>query len=872
MKRWLVVLVLMLVGFVSASVEVHNYSVGLEYAPSDNLTGEINFTIKGEDYDSKITSNDGGEISLGEFFERNGIADFCIPKDCSKNYEASGGALENVFSISPSIKKELGFVLNGSDVVLNSLSFKIESDFGEGSKVPLVVDFFGREDWMFDEFSETSFLDKNYGCYNSSSGVADSFVGKGLYCEMIGVSNSKRLFVGAKVGGSGNVNLTMTIYPESGIGGGWSCNYNPSLKDGCFADAGYGEIFSGGDYQVCVGASKSTGYRIFQESSGENCGFAYVSGPEGSTKDYAIFAQGMKYADAGLLGDVDFDFEGMVLSANKVIEDRYEGDCSGGCVLPLTFSGVLQDARIYDVELWYTEDNQLKKTNEVYDLEGSPVLIDYSGVLDLEMLGFGVSKAMDYIVSLDGVRLFKKEVELLAIPIVLFVSPTKAPAVVPVNFYVDVDFNWSMPLSYEWNFGDGKSSKTSEPNVVHSYLDLKNYSLSVKVSAGKNLSSTKTFSIEVISPEDAIVQGLFNKRNSLNKVSSVLSGFPLWYRTPLSNIINMSYFESELDRLDKANNNSGSSRKPLEIAEDIYALNVPAGIGVNREQAPYLMTELNDIDVEVVSVVGGSVNDSSNPDYVSSILNWQVTNVDVSFLRKDFSVLFSNGKKDGVLTVYSFNVSSRGDEESYFVIGRSLDELHFNRDVGAKKVGGSTVIVLSARGSKSFEFYYEGVEPASFFVSPKLSSILLESNIDFSCNHNLICEDGEDSDGCRSDCKPLGKTILYTGLALLFVLILYSLLQAWYKYNYEGHLFGDRKQLYNLLMYVANARAKGFEDLRIKVALRKSGWSSERVNYVVKKSQGENVGLPELIPFGRISAFFRNRKAARSVASRDVRY
>jgi hypothetical protein len=74
--------------------------------------------------------------------------------------------------------------------------------------------------------------------------------------------------------------------------------------------------------------------------------------------------------------------------------------------------------------------------------------------------------------------------------------------------------------------------------------------------------------------------------------------------------------------------------------------------------------------------------------------------------------------------------------------------------------------------------------------------------------------------------------------------------------------------MYNLLMYVTNARARGMGDDRIAAELRKQGWSSERVAYIIKKSRGQRTGLYEIIPFGKVSAFFRNRKAAKVEAAK----
>ena len=71
--------------------------------------------------------------------------------------------------------------------------------------------------------------------------------------------------------------------------------------------------------------------------------------------------------------------------------------------------------------------------------------------------------------------------------------------------------------------------------------------------------------------------------------------------------------------------------------------------------------------------------------------------------------------------------------------------------------------------------------------------------------------------------------------------------------------------MYNLLMYVTNARVREMKDSRISAELRSKGWSSERVNYIIKKSRGSRTGLYEIIPFEKILAYFRNRKAKKQI-------
>ncbi len=871
MKKWLIFsfLVCTLISIVSASVTVHNYSVVDTYSLFELIEGEINLTISEEEYDAKIFSNDGDEIGLGNFLDTSGMIFECSPPDCSKDYNFSTGTKDKSFSVPVSGMKYIGFVVNGENIVVDSLDFKMESNFMESARRPLIIKFFEKEEWKFNEFSD-SFLPKDWGCYSQIDGAQGALIGNSFYCEMISISDSGKLYVGANIGGTDTVKLDMIVYPESGMGASWECNFDPNSEEGCLVTPDIGEIFSAGNYQVCVGSNALTGYKIYQENVGDNCGFSYVSGPEGSTKDYAIFAQTTKYASADSFNIDDFDKENIITAVNTLITERYKGDCSDGCILPLSFSGVSQNARIYDVQLAYARDLEWYSTDDIYDLEVAPVKVDFSGVLDLSTLGFSVSKTMDYIVSLNGINLFKKSINILPAPIILLILPLDPPAGVPIEFYTKVDFSGNNSLSYKWNFGDEKIITTNVPFASHTYADLKNYTLTLEVSASKNLTSIKTFNIETTSPEVAIDTSLTLKKNALEKVISSIENFPFWYSEALSKVINATFFESELDRLDRARNNSFNEQDFVKIAEELYALNTPNRLNINNFEIPYLMTELKDININPVEIISGTVSGSDNDDYANSILNWQSTNINTNYIMKEFTISLWNGEDSPVFTVYSFSVNSKSDRESYFVINRPFSELYFKEDVGARKAGDSTIIILAPEDKKTFEFYYKSTEPTSFFVSPKLSSIVIDADIDTTCNYNFVCEEeyGEDSENCRSDCKPVNRAILYMILSIVFMLIIYAILQIWYKHRYENYLFKDGRQLYNLLMFVTNARARGMKDSRISAELRSKGWSNERVNYVIKKSRGDRTGLYEIIPFEKVTAYFRNRKAKKIVETK----
>lgn len=866
---WLfLAIVIIFSSVVSASIEVGNYTFKNFYSPGEAISGEINLTIVGENYDLELRSSEGEKMSLGNFLVANGVDYSCSPADCSIDYSFSSPSIDKNFSID-SEKVYGGFVLEGSNVELTGMSFDVQSNFDVSALTPLTINYFNGKPWEFNKFSDV-FSPKSWGCYDVDVPIQGPLVGTSSYCEMISFSETGSVIVGAYVDSGDNKILDMNIYPGDGGTSLGSCSYNPVSEEGCRIDAGAGEIFSAGDYQVCVSSPVLTNYRIYQESSGAVCGFVKANGPESSVKDYAIFRQTAMYADAGLFSSDDIDFSKAVSSADDVLLNRYERNCSKGCVLPMFFFGIPQYLRFYNLNLEYTRDGESDVDHKIYDLTAVPATISFSGVLDLSLSGFNVSKSGNYSLYLGEKKLFESKVEKILTPTLKSLSPLNPPAGVPVKFFVGVDYNTpNASLTYKWKFGNGSLVTTENNSIVYTLKDISNYSVSVEVSAGGNLTSKKSFLISSINPAEAVNSTLNEKKKVFNEVVKKINTFPVWYQDALSKIIDMNFYSEELSRMEKAREIAVDAGDFIEIAKDLYALDSPTGIFFDEEEAPFLMTSIADVKPQTILDIAGGSSEGSLDDYRAPILNWQVNNVQAVYSTKVYSVVKWQGDIIPIFRTYDFDVTLSEDDEGYFVINCPFAEIYFNELAGARKVEDSTVIIFDRSESKSFEFYLEDPQEVTFFISPKLSSIVLEANIDTSCNSNLVCEKelGENSRSCRIDCKPVFGAIVYVIIAILFVLGIYTFLQIWYKKRYEVYLFRDANQLYNLLMYVTNARARGQTDGVIAAALRQKGWSGERINYVIRKSRGQRTGLPEIIPIERIAAYRRNRMARRKIAT-----
>ena len=873
----IIVLCLLFLGLVSASIEVNNLTFDKYYIPFIPFGGEINLSIMGEDFTQDVKSSEGEVISLEDFLEAN-FADYsCTPSDCSMNYGVVEENVDGIFNIEhDGGKRNLGFVIYGDNPILNLyegiFNFTISSDFIRETERPLTIDFF--EGGYLYEFNEVSseFSQKNWGCYdNATAELGPPIIGS-VYCEKIFIVDTGGIFVGAIVDNSSGAqsSLFMEVHSDEGLIEG-SCDYNPSVDSGCLV---YGEpSFSQGFYDICVGSDGTTPYhKIYRETSGESCGYIYGEGSSAnSTKDYSIFAQTAKFADADLL-DIGPEITSETFdSAQKIILEKYGGDCTNGCILPIEIEGVSQNFNIGDIQIGYKEESEGDDVStKVYNLESIPAMVDFEGILDLSLLNFYVSEDGSYSISIGNSEIFEEDLEKTDSPIITSLSPINPPAGVPIPFYVGVDFSSNRTLTYKWDFGDNSTAETNVNFVEHIYENLTSYIVTVEASAGFNLTGKREFIINTISPSESIDIRIIQLMTALNRTRDQLRNLTTWYGEAIEKIVDVDYYISEVNNWkSKKENTFGDEKKLIDIAKNVFSLDVPEGIIIESSIRPSFFTELEDINLQpVVNIAGGSVDEDLKL-YREPVLRWQSKNILVNVSTKEFLIGKGSGNVEGIFRTYDIDLLSNADEDSYLIINKPFEEIYFRGDSGAKKSGDVTYLILKPGEELSLEFYYStSSEETSFFVSPKLSSIVIEELIDESCNSNFICEDGENYKNCRSDCKPVFLSFVYITLALLIVLIVYTLLQIWYKVHYENYLFGgDRKQLFNILMYINNARARNIGDDKISRELKKQGWSGERVNYVMKKSRGGRTGLYEIIPVERVMNYFRSLSAKKKIVT-----
>ncbi|MFZ5955289.1 MAG: PKD domain-containing protein [Nanoarchaeota archaeon] len=868
-KRGMLILILMLclISYSNAQITVGNISLNRVYYPYENISGEINLSIKSEPINQYLNTNLNQNLSLINFFELNDANYNCIPSDCSVNYNLKERADE--FQLLGD--KTIGFSLKGKNIQIQGISFDMQSNFSKSQTIPLKIRFFENLIWEFTNSSGEYSASKNWGCYNDSLGKPEFYI-RQYYCEKFEISRTNSIKAGARLEVNGTDKLKLLIRDWTGQNLG-DCEFLPATENSCIFNREGG--YSAGIYYVCILPSNTENvanikHKIYSENVNKNCGWPSLPSTENSTRDFGIFLTTELFSSASLTNINNGVVKNLESSANSFIRGKFDGDCSNGCIFPILFQGIPQEIEISNVRLAYQDNEGSKELNDFFNLEVKPADVDFSGILNLNLSGFNVQSSGDknLQIKLGETILFDNNISVLDAPIIQGIYPLNPPAGVPVIFTAKLISKKNIS-AYYWDFGDGIKQTAYINSINHTYKEAGSFIILLNVTDSSGIMSSKSFEIFTGTPAEIVDIILKIKQDKLKKTEESMNKFSSeWYFNGLQNVVALNYYKDELKKIEDGKVNA-SEEENLKFVTTLQNLKFPSLIFSKGTSTTPLSTDLEDIDASQVALI--SEEEIENPDaYSEQISKWQNENYNSSLIQNQKIMLLNEDKEDVVIDIYELDIVSNSDEDSYFLISKPREELFFeNEDSAVEGQEGYTVVSLKPNERKKLNFYKKNDEELIFFASPKLSSLQepIEIKVE-ACNFNKICEEDldENSKNCQNDCGGFFSIrLIFPILVILFGLIIYTILQVWYKNKYETFLFKDRSYLFNLLMFIDNARIRGIEEGEIKEQLKIQKWSGEQISYALKKSLGKRTGMYEIIPIEKIFAWFRIKKARQNI-------
>ena len=890
---FLLIVALLAINLVSATLELGNLSHDIEdtYIPGTALKGWVNFSMDEEPANTLISAFDNS-ITIEDLLDANDVSCTfpnpyectCLPSDCQPGYNTIGsGESTKTYSINHLQSEVFGIKIDKNVSVVSDFRFNVSSNAPSSCTNPLLVDLL--DDGSIDlritnVIDETCFIQDPWGCFNPDEISGSTPIGTTSLCEKITVPSAKGFKIGAVVNGTGTASFIMGINANeceiNNVDSSGEISCNVILES---------ETEPNRELEVCIRAQEGISedrYRINFEDN-NTCGF--IDNNDKTPHDYEIFAKPLKYAAPGNIGFYDELFDDETNLSSQVfsyLERRYAATCDNDCIIPIRIhSGVNQIITVKDIFMDYdiNFNNPLDSVaTTIYDINSTEVLyttpfIEYN-LDDLELFT-PLSTSDDTFELTIGDESIENNFSLLNISGVSNIIPTSVAALVKTRFYALTSGNEN--LTYTWNFGDNSQiQSTSKNSIEHIYATTGSYQLSVNITNSAGTTS-KTVSVSVVAPFDAINTTISDYRSKLKAIDDKIFLLSEIIKERVSKVIDTADLVSAINRIEEKYKLlfETESEELVKLMKQLNELNIPESFDTSQEiKSSSFIQSSSRLDLDLVGEFGaGSVEFEKSDAYPNAIRLWLEENLDINIESETYAFYLVDGTEQTAVTHVKMTLTpKRATDEFYMIIEGDTNSIKFIGDYAEREIDpnhfGITIRDLQPETTQTIEFLHpEKIEPVNppVFVSPEFRFLELGFSAGV-CNNDGICNNNENYNNCRSDCKPVTRTIIFLIILLIVAFIIYIALQEWYKRNYEKHLFRSPSELFNLITFMGNGMNQKLSKSQIFEQLKKRKWSNEQLNYAWKRVNNKRTGMFEIPIF----SYFEKKKMKKEMAKRKA--
>lgn len=860
--------------FISASFDVGNISHDLEnigYAPGADVKGWVNISFTNEASDSELEGF-GDTVELIDLIEINeDLHDFeydCNTKKCVDDYSSTSETSTLSLDMAYSQTKTIGLKITGAEVSINSIYFDFESDATDSCETQFEMDI-GDDDSVEitnEKISSQTCADtKTYGCFDDdNTEIFDVALSeKESICQKVNLLASPGIGVGAFIKKTGDINSTIIFILKdknrNEVGGAF-CNTSSEItaSGGEVSCVIKTKITTQADYYVCAKLENAAGYALPTHTTVEECGFIGDNSP--SNVGYKIFASSKKFGKPE-----SFNINNTEEIKNAIVDSissRYKStDCSNGCIVPIKIkSNTEQKITLKNLELNYDKTSNIpgQISSMFYEITGTPAKIttDKFQKLYLDYANFTLPTKVgnaSFKLELNGEEVIKQMLSVKDVPIIKSISPIETFSAYPTLFKVNANASSSI-TSYEWDFGDGKTLKTTTNEATHSYNETKTYSLKITAKDSSGASSYKTFSINVGSPDVIINRTIVKLRSNFNLAMAEIGKHDSYTQKVIIAALNTENLNKELTAIERSYSSAtGEISEYNEILTKLLAMSIPDKLSITKSSNPITFSPQKEtIDLDAIAEITKSKYITAQADkYKDALIAWNYENLNTKVSFTEISSIYS-GVEVPIARIFEIQTTKKEtlSGEAPTLIIEKLTEMQLKENYG--EVDHANHISIPMR-REELSIIFSTTQDVDFQTLPALFSPSL---------NRIEIVDASDVKNPDEVEKPMkwGLFILMIFLIIIAGVGLYIFLQQWYKKNYEAYLFNGRNNMFNLITFIQGEKKKGSKNDKIEDLLHKSGWSGEQISYVMKKYAGKRTGMFEL-PIDWLVHLFDKKKA-----------
>ncbi|MBD3247526.1 hypothetical protein GF378_02805 [Candidatus Pacearchaeota archaeon] len=864
-----------------------SYHIDGVYGPGDYLRGWISISLENEPVDSVLEDNQDNEITLIEWLESDpGIykdTDYsCSPNDCGIGYSVIDSSTSQNFSLGGRDVKILGFEFNDDIGNIENIEFDVQSNAAPSCNNQLEIDFFSDSTVLIGNNKTTGNIctsKKSNGCFDAARDDYEEYYleTENMYCQKIRFSESPGFEIGAYIINEvADAEINMRVYGEDFGESKDTCSFDIDAEEGYYSCKIDFAVAKSKEYYLCVDTSEGKGdagprVRGYQSDNG-GCGF-YYSGSGAQPENYAfdVYITGKEFDEIGKISvKKDMEFLPGDTDLTELMQDyigeKYNWDLNcedSACIVPVKFTSYAdQNITVENISIQYKKEaGPITYMDEISVLSTSPARINSINnftKISLENINFSMPtsfKTYDYKMELGNEELFEEVIVIEKIPSIKSLTPTVTASGFPTPLEVDVELVDNASITeYKWEI-NGVTETTSANKLTYTFSEYGgSYDVTVSVTDENDKTASKTFKVFVNSPREMISSELEKKQQNLNNIITEIEEFPLFHQNSIKQVINTDALNTGLTELQRLATQADGEDDYNALIPQILDLKIPSSIqtGLSTGQVSFY-SKTENVDVGAVSnIAGGSYDVDEESDYKSGVVDWGTSYANTKVKYTQINAIY-NGNPETLLNIFDVHIKEIVPVEyPYYLFIKKMRNLNFDKNYQEANESDYVAIQIDTP-DKIIKF--STTEPVTFtnlpiFLSPSLDNIEVLQ----------IIEEGEEPQ------IKWALFILILFFLIIFGVVIYIVLQHWYKTKYETYLFKNRNYLFNLINYINAQKKKGEKEKDIVKKLKKQGWNSEQITYVMKKYLGKRTGMWE-IPIDKLLGKFLKKKQQGAQAS-----